>query len=61
MKLIMMNIPQIPGDKRALRPIGRDATAYQTLLREIEALVKRADELGFYGYGTAEHHLHTEG
>lgn len=61
MKLIMMNIPQIPGDKRKLRPIGRNSDAYQGLLHEIQTLVKRADALGFYGYGTAEHHLHTEG
>jgi alkanesulfonate monooxygenase SsuD/methylene tetrahydromethanopterin reductase-like flavin-dependent oxidoreductase (luciferase family) len=61
MKLIMMNIPQVPGDKRALRPIGRNADAYQAMLREVEQLVKRADELGVFGFGTAEHHLHTEG
>jgi alkanesulfonate monooxygenase SsuD/methylene tetrahydromethanopterin reductase-like flavin-dependent oxidoreductase (luciferase family) len=61
MKLIMMNIPQVPGDKQALRPIGRNADAYQAMVREIEQLVQRADELGVFGFGAAEHHLHTEG
>jgi alkanesulfonate monooxygenase SsuD/methylene tetrahydromethanopterin reductase-like flavin-dependent oxidoreductase (luciferase family) len=56
-----MHIPQIPGDKEKLAPIGRNTEAYQAMLAEVEQQVLRADALGFYGYGTAEHHFHTEG
>ncbi|MCZ4519469.1 LLM class flavin-dependent oxidoreductase [Rhodococcus ruber] len=61
MKFVLSHIPQIPGDKEKLAPIGRNTEAYQKMLAEVQALVLRADELGFYGYGTAEHHFHTEG
>jgi alkanesulfonate monooxygenase SsuD/methylene tetrahydromethanopterin reductase-like flavin-dependent oxidoreductase (luciferase family) len=61
MKFILLHIPQIPGDKSARRPAGRNVDAYQEMLAQCESHVRLADKLGFYAYATAEHHFHTEG
>ena len=50
-----------PEERRARRPLGRNVTAYQEMLAELEALAIAADDFGFHGFGVTEHHLHTEG
>ena len=45
----------------ALRPIGRDAGAYQAMLESLVELVQAADALGYWGITHVEHHGHSEG
>jgi alkanesulfonate monooxygenase SsuD/methylene tetrahydromethanopterin reductase-like flavin-dependent oxidoreductase (luciferase family) len=48
-------------ERAALRPIGRDRERYGQMLEELEHLAVMADAAGLHGFGTTEHHLHTEG
>jgi alkanesulfonate monooxygenase SsuD/methylene tetrahydromethanopterin reductase-like flavin-dependent oxidoreductase (luciferase family) len=49
-------------DERArLRPIGRNRDRYQEVLEGWHDIVKAADELGFWGVATIEHHFWSEG
>lgn len=65
MKFNLLAIPKIysesDAERKRLRPIGRNTEAYRHMLDEIRQLVIKADDLGFYGFGTTEHHFHTEG
>lgn len=54
-------LPATPAERLARRPIGRDVDAYQSMLRNFEDIIRWADEFGFDGFGSVEHHLQTEG
>jgi alkanesulfonate monooxygenase SsuD/methylene tetrahydromethanopterin reductase-like flavin-dependent oxidoreductase (luciferase family) len=64
-KPILQLYPVIPAadeaERAALRPIGRSAERYQQVIQGITQLVQAADELGFWGVATIEHHFHSEG
>ncbi|OMB77232.1 LLM class flavin-dependent oxidoreductase [Mycolicibacterium conceptionense] len=64
MKTLLMStaaIPVTPEERRSRRPVARDVDLYQRMLGKYEATVRLADELGFDGFGSTEHHLQTEG
>jgi alkanesulfonate monooxygenase SsuD/methylene tetrahydromethanopterin reductase-like flavin-dependent oxidoreductase (luciferase family) len=64
MKVNVMTIPKIRAsneERRALRPIGRNADQYQALLQELEELAVFLDDHGYDSMSTVEHHFHTEG
>ena len=44
-----------------LRPIGRNADAYQSMLAGLIECSKAADDLGYWGITHVEHHGHSEG
>lgn len=64
-KPILQLYPVVPAaseDERAqLRPLGRHAERYQDVVRGMDDLVRAADDLGFWGVSTIEHHFHSEG
>ncbi|MGF1665100.1 MAG: LLM class flavin-dependent oxidoreductase [Acidimicrobiia bacterium] len=64
-KVIVQIYPMMPADDEADRigkaPIGRDADLYHKILHEWTDLVRLADDIGVWGLGTIEHHLHSEG
>ncbi|MBS28719.1 MAG: hypothetical protein CL566_07320 [Alphaproteobacteria bacterium] len=64
-KVIVQLYPVFPAedehDRRAKRPIGRDADLYQEIVHEWTDILKAADEMGFWGMSTIEHHFHSEG
>ena len=64
-KIIVQIYPMLPADgekgRIAAAPIGRDRDLYHEVLHDWTDLVKLADELGFWGISTIEHHLHSEG
>ena len=63
-KPILQLYPVIPAtieERRQQRPMGRNVERYQQLLGEWHEIVKAADELGFWGVSTIEHHFHSEG
>jgi alkanesulfonate monooxygenase SsuD/methylene tetrahydromethanopterin reductase-like flavin-dependent oxidoreductase (luciferase family) len=64
-KPILQLYPMIPAagetEREALRPLGRNVERYQTVVHGMTDLVKAADELGFWGVSTIEHHFHSEG
>jgi alkanesulfonate monooxygenase SsuD/methylene tetrahydromethanopterin reductase-like flavin-dependent oxidoreductase (luciferase family) len=64
-KPILQLYPVLPAesedDRAARRPLGRSAEAYQDVVHGMTELVKAADELGFWGVSTIEHHFHSEG
>jgi len=64
-KPILQLYPVIPAEseeeRAALRPLGRNVERYQDVLRGMDELVRAADELGFWGVSTIEHHFHSEG
>lgn len=64
-KAILQLYPVIPAaseeERAALRPIGRNRERYQALLPGMHELVRLADDLGFWGVSTIEHHFHSEG
>lgn len=64
-KPILQLYPMIPAaseeEREALRPIGRNVDRYQEVVHGMTELVKVADELGFWGVSTIEHHFHSEG
>jgi alkanesulfonate monooxygenase SsuD/methylene tetrahydromethanopterin reductase-like flavin-dependent oxidoreductase (luciferase family) len=49
------------AEREALRPIGRNRERYNEALHGMTELVKAADELGFWGVSSIEHHFHSEG
>jgi alkanesulfonate monooxygenase SsuD/methylene tetrahydromethanopterin reductase-like flavin-dependent oxidoreductase (luciferase family) len=64
MKFMLFILPTVPGtleERRALRPIGRNAERYQRMLEEMRKLVVLADDAGFDVFATTEHHFHSEG
>lgn len=64
-KLILQLYPVLPAadeaERAALRPLGRNSDLYQETVHGMTELVKAADELGFWGVSTIEHHFHSEG
>jgi len=65
LKPIIQIYPVIPArdedERAALRPIGRDRDRYQQTLVGWHDIVKAADDLGFWGAATIEHHFWSEG
>lgn len=49
------------AERAALRPIGRNRDLYQRVIRGASDIVKAADDIGFWGVGTIEHHFWSEG
>jgi alkanesulfonate monooxygenase SsuD/methylene tetrahydromethanopterin reductase-like flavin-dependent oxidoreductase (luciferase family) len=63
-KTLLMSTAAIPvttEERGARRPVARDVELYQLMLRRYEGTARLADELGFDGFGSTEHHLQTEG
>lgn len=64
-KVILQLYPVLPAaseqERAALRPIGRNAERYQAALLGWHDIIRAADELGFWGVSTIEHHFHSEG
>src|SRR4051794_36601368 len=64
-KPILQLYPVVPAageDERAqMRPLGRNVERYHEVVHGMTDLVKAADELGFWGVSTIEHHFHSEG
>jgi alkanesulfonate monooxygenase SsuD/methylene tetrahydromethanopterin reductase-like flavin-dependent oxidoreductase (luciferase family) len=48
-------------ERRAMRPIGRHPERFQEALEESLEVVKAADEMGYWGVSSIEHHFHSEG
>ena len=63
-KPIIQIYPVIPAsdeERERLRPIGRNRQLYHQVLKEWLQLAQAADDLGFWGLSTIEHHFHSEG
>ncbi len=64
-KVILQLYPMLPAkneeERRARRPIGRDAELYHEVVHGMTDIVKAADALGFWGLTEIEHHFHSEG
>src|SRR5918911_2417962 len=64
-KAILQIYPVLPAaseeERAALRPIGRNRDLYQQTLSGWHDIVRAADELGFWGVATIEHHFWSEG
>jgi alkanesulfonate monooxygenase SsuD/methylene tetrahydromethanopterin reductase-like flavin-dependent oxidoreductase (luciferase family) len=64
-KVILQTYPVIPAaseeERAALRPIGRNRERYQQTLAEWHDVIRAADDLGFWGVATIEHHFWSEG
>lgn len=63
-KPIIQLYPVVPAqgnERETLRPIGRNRERYQKIVREWATLAQAADQLGYWGFSTIEHHFHSEG
>jgi alkanesulfonate monooxygenase SsuD/methylene tetrahydromethanopterin reductase-like flavin-dependent oxidoreductase (luciferase family) len=64
-KPILQIYPVLPAEseeeRARLRPIGRNRDLYQQTLLGWHDVVRVADDLGFWGIATIEHHLWSEG
>ncbi len=64
-KPILQLYPVVPAEseaeREAMRPLGRNVERYHEVVHGMTDLVKAADELGFWGVSTIEHHFHSEG
>lgn len=63
-KPILQLYPMLPAprdERRARRPLGRDPELYQRVLADWHDIVRAADQMGFWGVATIEHHFHSEG
>jgi alkanesulfonate monooxygenase SsuD/methylene tetrahydromethanopterin reductase-like flavin-dependent oxidoreductase (luciferase family) len=55
-------LPVAPAASRAEgRPHGRDRERYQAVLRDWAKVAKAAEDMGYWGIATIEHHFHSEG
>jgi alkanesulfonate monooxygenase SsuD/methylene tetrahydromethanopterin reductase-like flavin-dependent oxidoreductase (luciferase family) len=65
LKPIMIMYPVIPArdeeERAALRPIGRNRERYQAAISGMTEIIQAADEMGFWGAATPEHHFWSEG
>lgn len=64
LKTLLMSTAAVPvtlEERKSLRPVARDVALYQRMLHRYEQTAMLADELGFDGFGSTEHHLQTEG
>ncbi|MPZ23011.1 MAG: LLM class flavin-dependent oxidoreductase [Dehalococcoidia bacterium] len=64
-KVMLQIYPVMPAaseeERIAMRPLGRNAEVYQETIAGVHDLVRAADDLGFWGCATIEHHFHSEG
>jgi alkanesulfonate monooxygenase SsuD/methylene tetrahydromethanopterin reductase-like flavin-dependent oxidoreductase (luciferase family) len=64
-KPILQLYPVLPAtdeeERAGMRPLGRNVERYTEVVHGMADLVKAADELGFWGVSTIEHHFHSEG
>ncbi len=64
-KVILQLYPMFPADgeedRKAKRPLGNDSELYHRIVHEWTDIVEAADEMGVWGIGAIEHHLHSEG
>ena len=64
-KPILQLYPVLPAEseeeRASLRPLGRNVERYHDVVHGMVDLVKAADDLGFWGVSTIEHHFHSEG
>ena len=64
-KVILQLYPMFPADgeegRKAKRPLGNDSDLYHRIVHEWTDIVEAADEMGVWGMGAIEHHLHSEG
>ena len=64
-KVILQLYPMFPSDgeedRKAKRPLGNDSDLYHQIVHEWTDIVEAADEMGVWGLGAIEHHLHSEG
>jgi alkanesulfonate monooxygenase SsuD/methylene tetrahydromethanopterin reductase-like flavin-dependent oxidoreductase (luciferase family) len=64
-KPILQLYPVLPAeseeDRANRRPLGRDVELYNDVVHGMVDLVRAADEMGFWGVSTIEHHFHSEG
>jgi len=65
LKPIVIMYPVIPArdeeERAALRPIGRNRDRYQAAIRGMGEIIQAADDMGFWGAATPEHHFWSEG
>lgn len=64
MKFVLFTLPALPSNREerlSYRPIGRSNPHYQAMLSELTDLAQLAEQAGFWGFGFAEHHFHSEG
>jgi alkanesulfonate monooxygenase SsuD/methylene tetrahydromethanopterin reductase-like flavin-dependent oxidoreductase (luciferase family) len=65
LKPIVEIYPVIPAkdeaEREALRPLGRHRQRYQETLQGWHEIIRRADDLGFWGAAAIEHHFWSEG
>ena len=64
-KVILQLYPMFPAvgeeGRKAKRPLGNDSDLYHKIVHEWTDIVEAADEMGVWGLGAIEHHLHSEG
>ncbi|MPZ23035.1 MAG: LLM class flavin-dependent oxidoreductase [Dehalococcoidia bacterium] len=64
-KVIIQMYPVMPArdehERETRRPLGRDRDLYYDVIHGMTDVVKAADELGYWGFTTVEHHFHSEG
>ena len=63
-KPIIQLYPVVPAngsERETMRPIGRNSERYQKIIRDWAILAQAADQLGYWGFSTIEHHFHSEG
>ena len=62
MEVGLFDLPSVGRIKKILRLVWQNlADLYQEMLFEITEQLQYADEHGYYGCGTTEHHFHVEG
>jgi alkanesulfonate monooxygenase SsuD/methylene tetrahydromethanopterin reductase-like flavin-dependent oxidoreductase (luciferase family) len=65
LKPIIIMYPVIPArdeeERAALRPIGRNRERYQAAIQGMGEIIQAADNMGFWGAATPEHHFWSEG
>jgi alkanesulfonate monooxygenase SsuD/methylene tetrahydromethanopterin reductase-like flavin-dependent oxidoreductase (luciferase family) len=64
-KVIVQVYPMIAAadeeERTRLRPLGRNVERYQAAIREWADIAQAAEDLGYWGISTIEHHFHSEG
>ena len=65
LKPIMIMYPVIAArdeeERASLRPIGRHRERYHDAIHGMTEIIQAADEMGFWGAATPEHHFWSEG
>src|SRR5262245_47469013 len=54
-------LPAPPGRRGENRPLGRDRGAYQAVMRDWARIAQAAEDMGYWGIASIEHHFHSEG